>query len=134
MEFFFSNTSIEYHNYNERYWFTINQHISYWVTQKNPAEKTKYVFSFRTVNMHQVQNIYWWYKPYHWCHHSVPRRMEIFDLNYRKYCYNQSYSLIAICPLNHMMYNQVILMFVNLKQVEALNIAQKMLISAHGVK
>lgn len=31
------------------------------------------------------------------------------------------------------MYNQVSLMFVNLKQVEALNIAQKMLISAHGV-
>lgn len=32
------------------------------------------------------------------------------------------------------MYNQVSLMFVNLKQVEALNIAQKMLISAHDVK
>lgn len=56
---FFLNTSIEYHNYNERYWFTMNQHTSYWVTQKNPAEKPKYVFKFRTVNVHQVQNIYW---------------------------------------------------------------------------
>lgn len=49
--------SIEYHNYNERYWFTINQHTSCH-TQKKPAKKSKHVFSFRTVNVYQVQNIF----------------------------------------------------------------------------
>lgn len=63
--------SIEYHNYNERYWFTINQHTS--CHTKKTAKKSKHVFSFRTVNVYQVQNIYGWYKPYHWCHHGVSR-------------------------------------------------------------
>lgn len=45
MEFLKKNTSIEYHNYDERYWFTINQHTSYWVTQKNNQLKNQNMYS-----------------------------------------------------------------------------------------
>lgn len=48
---------IEYYNYNERYWFIINQYISCYI-KKNLVKKLKYEFSFRIVNVYQVQNIY----------------------------------------------------------------------------